>query len=115
MTSGNPTIVAKAVHDLEPFWYLQKYCPPRYNIAVHDTIMPSNHDGAWPLPIMIFTGALPLRGSIPDMTSDSDRYIQLQQVYREQADIDDAIVTQKVHDLLQSIGRVSMVVPCMNL
>ena len=30
------------------------------------------------------------------MTADSDRYIQLQQVYREQADRDDAIVTQKV-------------------
>ena len=57
---------------------------------------------------MILIGALPLRGSIPDMTADSDRYIQLQQVYREQADRDDAIVTQKVHDLLQSIGRVSL-------
>ena len=49
------------------------------------------------------------------MTSDSDRYIQLQQVYREQADIDDAIVTQKVHDLLQSIGRVSMIIHHMTL
>ena len=57
---------------------------------------------------MILTGALPVRGTIPDMTADSDRYIQLQQVYREQADRDDAIVTQKVHDLLQSIGRVSL-------
>ena len=47
------------------------------------------------------------------MTSDSDRYIQLQHVYREQADMDDAIVTQKVHDLLQSIGRVSGLIICM--
>lgn len=50
-------------------------------------------------------GALPVRGSIPDMTSDSDRYIQLHQVYRQQAEIDDAIVTRKVHELLQSIGK----------
>ena len=55
---------------------------------------------------LVFVGALPLRGTIPDMTSDSDRYIQLQQVYRDQADKDVAIVTQKVHDLLQNIGRV---------
>ena len=62
-----------------------------------------------------FVGALPLRGTIPDMTSDSDRYIQLQQVYRDQADQDVAIVTQKVHDLLQEIGRVSGGVVCMRL
>ena len=49
------------------------------------------------------------------MTSDSDRYIQLQQVYRDQADQDVAIVTQKVHDLLQDIGRVSGGVGCMRL
>ncbi|XP_060586197.1 NEDD8-activating enzyme E1 regulatory subunit-like isoform X3 [Ruditapes philippinarum] len=50
-------------------------------------------------------GALPLRGTIPDMTADSERYIQLQNVYHEQADLDISIVTQRVHDLLQDIGR----------
>ena len=62
---------------------------------------------------LVIVGALPLRGTIPDMTSDSDKYIQLQQVYRDQADKDVAIVTQKVHDLLQNIGRVSGGVVCM--
>ena len=33
-------------------------------------------------------GCLPLRGSIPDMTSDSQRYIQLQKIYSEQAKSD---------------------------
>ncbi|XP_069112998.1 NEDD8-activating enzyme E1 regulatory subunit-like isoform X3 [Argopecten irradians] len=50
-------------------------------------------------------GALPLRGTIPDMTADSERYIQLQQVYRDQAVQDVAIVTNKVQDLVQTLGR----------
>jgi amyloid beta precursor protein binding protein 1 len=40
-------------------------------------------------------GLLPLRGSIPDMTADSDRYIQLQSVYRDQANQD--IFAEKSH------------------
>ena len=51
---------------------------------------------------------LPLRGSIPDMTSDSARYIQLQNVYQEKANEDMALVTQHLHTILQSIGRVSL-------
>ncbi|KAL4234507.1 NEDD8-activating enzyme E1 regulatory subunit [Mactra antiquata] len=50
-------------------------------------------------------GALPLRGTIPDMTADSERYIQLQNVYHEQADSDISIISNKVHDLLVNIGR----------
>ncbi|XP_060084500.1 NEDD8-activating enzyme E1 regulatory subunit-like isoform X2 [Ylistrum balloti] len=50
-------------------------------------------------------GALPLRGTIPDMTADSERYIQLQQVYRDQAAHDVSVVTNKVHNLVQTLGR----------
>lgn len=50
-------------------------------------------------------GHLPLRGTIPDMTADSERYVQLQNVYREQAKNDISIVTNHVQTLLQSIGR----------
>lgn len=50
-------------------------------------------------------GHLPLRGTIPDMTSDSERYVQLQNVYREQAIHDTCVVTNHVQTLLQSIGR----------
>lgn len=51
-------------------------------------------------------GCLPVRGTIPDMTSDSDRYIKLQTVYREQAAADVELVTRRVHTLLQELGRV---------
>lgn len=44
------------------------------------------------------------------MTADSERYIQLQNVYIQQADADAAMVTARCHDLLQSIGRVSFLV-----
>jgi amyloid beta precursor protein binding protein 1 len=50
-------------------------------------------------------GLLPLRGSIPDMTADSDRYIQLQSVYRDQANQDIFAVTSHLLRLLQTLGR----------
>lgn len=40
------------------------------------------------------------------MTADSERYIQLQSVYREKANQDVAVVISHVHRLLQSLGRV---------
>ncbi|CAH3109156.1 unnamed protein product [Pocillopora meandrina] len=51
------------------------------------------------------TGALPLRGSIPDMTADSKRYIELQNIYQEQARKDIAVVTQRVHRILFDVGK----------
>ncbi|XP_063441124.1 NEDD8-activating enzyme E1 regulatory subunit-like isoform X1 [Mytilus trossulus] len=48
---------------------------------------------------------LPLRGTIPDMTADSKRYIQLQHVYHGQADDDVAVVTEKVRKIEQSIAK----------
>lgn len=50
-------------------------------------------------------GALPLRGSIPDMTADSKRYILLQNVYLDQARQDYATVSGYVQQLLTSVGR----------
>ncbi len=40
------------------------------------------------------------------MTADSVRYIQLQNVYRDQAIQDQAAVTAHVYNILQSVGRV---------
>ena len=48
---------------------------------------------------------LPLRGTIPDMFSDSERYIQLQNVYREQADDDVEQVMKGVRRHLEAVGR----------
>lgn len=45
------------------------------------------------------------QGSIPDMTSTTDMYLQLQRLYREQADLDISGVETHVHVLLKSIGR----------
>ncbi|XP_072013879.1 NEDD8-activating enzyme E1 regulatory subunit-like [Amphiura filiformis] len=52
-------------------------------------------------------GVLPLRGSIPDMFADSKRYIQLQNVYVEQAKQDQLAVLSRVQQLLKSLGRPS--------
>ncbi|XP_064646486.1 NEDD8-activating enzyme E1 regulatory subunit-like isoform X2 [Lineus longissimus] len=50
-------------------------------------------------------GALPLRGTIPDMFADSEKYVQLQNVYRSQASEDAAVVTDKVHQILQHLAK----------
>ena len=51
------------------------------------------------------TGYLPVRGSIPDMFSDSERYIRLHQVYNDKAAEDSRAVFKRVQDLLESVGR----------
>ena len=43
------------------------------------------------------------------MTSDSGRYIQLQTVYQNKAGADMDAVRNRVHSLLQDIGRVCVV------
>ncbi|XP_040185601.1 NEDD8-activating enzyme E1 regulatory subunit isoform X2 [Rana temporaria] len=50
-------------------------------------------------------GNLPLRGTIPDMIADSDKFIKLQNVYREKAKKDAATVEHYVSKLLQTVGR----------
>ena len=50
-------------------------------------------------------GSLPLRGSIPDMFSDSKRYIQLQNIYRDRATADAEEVFKGVQQHLEAIGR----------
>ncbi|XP_043189117.1 NEDD8-activating enzyme E1 regulatory subunit-like isoform X2 [Amphibalanus amphitrite] len=55
-------------------------------------------------------GLLPVRGPIPDMFSDSDRYIQLQNIYREEARRGADQVQRHVHLLLESLGRPSDVI-----
>ena len=50
---------------------------------------------------------LPLRGSLPDMTSDSERYLRLQAIYRERANRDLEMVDSRVNRLCESLGFVS--------
>uniref|UniRef100_A0A8C4ICU2 NEDD8-activating enzyme E1 regulatory subunit n=1 Tax=Dicentrarchus labrax TaxID=13489 RepID=A0A8C4ICU2_DICLA len=51
-------------------------------------------------------GSLPVRGTIPDMIADSQKFINLQNVYREKAMQDAAAVSKHVECLLQSVGKV---------
>uniref|UniRef100_A0A3Q2UUR0 NEDD8-activating enzyme E1 regulatory subunit n=1 Tax=Haplochromis burtoni TaxID=8153 RepID=A0A3Q2UUR0_HAPBU len=51
-------------------------------------------------------GSLPVRGTIPDMIADSQKFINLQNVYREKAMQDAAAVSKHVESLLQSVGKV---------
>jgi len=48
---------------------------------------------------------LPLRGSVPDMVSDSDSYIALQTVYVEKAKADFSAIRATVQETLVSLGR----------
>ncbi|XP_026888238.1 NEDD8-activating enzyme E1 regulatory subunit [Electrophorus electricus] len=50
-------------------------------------------------------GSLPVRGTIPDMIADSDKFISLQNVYRERALQDAAAVSRHVESHLQAVGK----------
>ena len=50
-------------------------------------------------------GNLPLRGTLPDMISSTELYIELQQVYLACANKDAEVVLLYVQELLSSIGR----------
>ncbi|XP_020333703.1 NEDD8-activating enzyme E1 regulatory subunit [Oncorhynchus kisutch] len=52
-------------------------------------------------------GNLPVRGSIPDMIADSEKFITLQNIYREKAMQDASVVSKHVESLLQSVGKPS--------
>lgn len=69
----------------KPFWIITR--------AVRDFL---NNEGQ---------GLLPLRGAIPDMTADSKRYIELQNVYHNQANKDLQCVSNRVQNLLTSLGK----------
>lgn len=50
-------------------------------------------------------GALPLEGSIPDMTATTDAYLRIQRVYRAEAERACAAVHVRCVALLESLGR----------
>uniref|UniRef100_A0AAR2LIJ7 NEDD8-activating enzyme E1 regulatory subunit n=1 Tax=Pygocentrus nattereri TaxID=42514 RepID=A0AAR2LIJ7_PYGNA len=52
-------------------------------------------------------GSLPVRGTIPDMIADSDKFISLQNVYREKALQDAAVVAKHIQSHLQAVGKVT--------
>ncbi|GFT14238.1 NEDD8-activating enzyme E1 regulatory subunit [Nephila pilipes] len=50
-------------------------------------------------------GCLPVRGVIPDMTSDTQSYIKLQNIYKEKADEDSHAMYSRVQQLLSNLGK----------
>lgn len=55
------------------------------------------------------TGYMPLQGSIPDMTADSESYIALQQVYRTKANEHVNKMYERAKQIKQSFQLVSKV------
>uniref|UniRef100_A0A1B6BZM3 NEDD8-activating enzyme E1 regulatory subunit n=1 Tax=Clastoptera arizonana TaxID=38151 RepID=A0A1B6BZM3_9HEMI len=72
-------------HKSKPFWIIAK--------AVRDFI--DNEGG----------GYLPLRGSLPDMTAETSSYINLQQIYHNQALRDAEVVYRRVQQLLHQLNQ----------
>ncbi|XP_072745070.1 NEDD8-activating enzyme E1 regulatory subunit [Anoplolepis gracilipes] len=52
-------------------------------------------------------GLLPLKGTLPDMTADTEKYITLQQIYHKQASADAEAVWRRTLQLLRQLGRPS--------
>ncbi|KAF3443685.1 hypothetical protein FNV43_RR13375 [Rhamnella rubrinervis] len=50
-------------------------------------------------------GEAPLEGSIPDMTSSTEHYVNLQNIYFGKADADFLAIEQRVRNILKKIGR----------
>ncbi|XP_060672201.1 NEDD8-activating enzyme E1 regulatory subunit AXR1 isoform X2 [Ziziphus jujuba] len=50
-------------------------------------------------------GEAPLEGSIPDMTSSTEHYVNLQNIYFAKADADFLAIEQRVRNILKKIGR----------
>ncbi|KAL2930463.1 NEDD8-activating enzyme E1 regulatory subunit AXR1 [Bienertia sinuspersici] len=50
-------------------------------------------------------GEVPLEGSIPDMTSSTEHYVNLQKVYQSKAEADFLAMEKHVQSLLKNIGR----------
>lgn len=50
-------------------------------------------------------GEAPLEGSIPDMTSSTEHYINLQKIYQSKAEADVLAMEQRVRNILKKVGR----------
>lgn len=56
-------------------------------------------------------GELPLAGTIPDMESDTDRYVKLQNIFRDKAAQDFKTVDKYVHENLKKLNRLEDEIP----
>lgn len=57
------------------------------------------------------SGEAPLEGSIPDMTSSTEQYVNLQNIYHAKAEADFLVIERLVRSTLKKIGRDSNSIP----
>ncbi|GMJ13408.1 AUXIN RESISTANT 1 [Hibiscus trionum] len=50
-------------------------------------------------------GEVPLEGSIPDMTSSTEHYVNLQKIYQAKSEADYLVIEERVRNILKKIGR----------
>ncbi|KAE8075706.1 hypothetical protein FH972_014399 [Carpinus fangiana] len=50
-------------------------------------------------------GEAPLEGSIPDMTSSTELYVNLQNIYQAKAEADVLVIEQRVRNILKKMGK----------
>lgn len=50
-------------------------------------------------------GAIPVRGSLPDMAADTNSFITLQQLYQKQAQAQAEVVYRRATQLARSLGQ----------
>lgn len=50
-------------------------------------------------------GALPVRGSLPDMAADTINYVALQQLYQKQAQFQAEAVYRRASQIARSLGQ----------
>lgn len=50
-------------------------------------------------------GEAPLEGSIPDMTSSTEHYVNLQKIFQAKSEADFLVIEQRVRNILKKIGR----------
>lgn len=50
-------------------------------------------------------GEVPLEGSIPDMTSSTEHYVNLQKIYQAKSEADYLVLEERVRNILKKIGR----------
>ncbi|KAK6242523.1 hypothetical protein SCA6_007912 [Theobroma cacao] len=50
-------------------------------------------------------GEAPLEGSIPDMTSSTEHYVNLQKIYQAKSEADFFVIEKRVRNILKKIGR----------
>ncbi|OMO75501.1 UBA/THIF-type NAD/FAD binding protein [Corchorus capsularis] len=50
-------------------------------------------------------GEAPLEGSIPDMTSSTEHYVNLQKLYQAKSEADFLVIEQRVRNILKKIGK----------